>query len=317
VFSPRDLDGEPYDPYVTVAASTLDEGEEEPDVYTARQSLSHVNVIDLCRTRRAAPNSVNILVVADLIFHWDANDNFIQPTTINDWHEDVKGIMKSYPSSTTKTLYTNWDSTKFVDSDVEIRKLRDIPIDEQIWVNMPSFQEKYGNQSLVVSGIISAFILGTVYFQSSTISDLSRQIAEVNTSTPRSQNFTTLQKQMQEQKDFMRYRHLMPLITKDVGNAIQKSGMKIQSMEISSPKLTDPPQHMIVTIRAENKAYNGWLQEEPIAKALLAQSVTMSAIRRPTNPNVFVIEGLLELEPIAELFRNFQGQLDKGEDNPS
>jgi hypothetical protein len=43
--------------------------------------------------------------------------------------------------------------------------------------------------------------------------------------------------------------------------------------------------------------YEGWLQEEPIAKQVLLGSALMAAVRKPPSGNTFKIEGLVPLEP--------------------
>lgn len=298
-FAPRELDGEPIDPYMLLTDEE-DEGEtkEPADI---RQAFQGVSLLDFCRLAPAEPNRLNILVTADVIFHWDMNDNYIQPTSALTWIRDLKLILKGYPKSTEKYIYTNWSSPKLDELEVVIHPVRELPLDSNSWINMPTFQEKFGGAVLTLSIIISCLAYGILFIQSQQLNNLRTDIKHLQSATPKRANSDQLEALMDEQEAYMAYRDIMPLAIKDVGMAIQKSGMKIADFEIKSVNPQIPPKEYLVTIKSQIGAYKGWLQEEPVAKSVLAESMMISAIRKPPGGNQLVLEGLIELSPISEI----------------
>ena len=303
-FAPRDLDGDPVDPYIFLTES--DEEEDEQSILIAQQAFGDIPLIDMCRMRSKDPNEVHILVTADIIFHWDSKDSYVQPTSPVSWVRDLQNILKTYPRTTERYIYTNWENARINELGATLRPVSELEIDEDAWVNMPSFQEKHGFAVMFIS-IVAAFIAYFVIFlQGSEIDKLSSKIRAVDLETPSGKSYLELNRAISSQQKFMRYRGLMPFITRDVANAIQRSGMKIHSFQIKSPDSQEASEILIVNIKAQKDAYKGWLEEEPISKALLGQSVTMSAIRRPPGGNQFSIEGIVELEPISQMLAEYQ-----------
>lgn len=303
-FAPRDLEGEPIDPYIFLSES--EDLEDVEAAMLARQSFGDIPMIDLCRISSAKPNTLNILVVGDAIFHWDIKDSYIQPTTPISWVRDVRHIIKSYPRSTEIVLYTNWDATKLEEIGITALPVRDMPLDNHAWLNRPSFQEKYGLATLAFSLFAAATSYFVGYSQQETLVDLGDKIRQVRASTPRGHNFEALNQALAEQNSFMKFKDLTPILTKDIANAVQLSGMNIKNFEIRNHNPNEPAENMVVTIRAQKDAYTGWLQEEPIAKALLGQSVTLSAVRKPPGGSDFVLEGLIELQPVMDMIRHYE-----------
>ena len=303
-FAPRDLDGEPIDPYIYLTDS--EEEADEQSILIAQQAFGDIPLIDMCRMRSNNANEVHILVTADIIFHWDSNDSYVQPTSPVSWVRDIQNILKSYPRTTERFLYTSWENNRISELGVKLRSVNDLEITEDAWVNMPSFQEKYGFALMFVSILVAIMAYIVIFIQGSEIDDLSQKIRTVDLETPSGKSYLELNRAITEQQQFMRYRNLMSFVATDVANAIQRSGMKIANFEIKTPDAQEPSDILLVTIKAQKDAYKGWLEEEPISKALLGQSVTMSGIRRPPGGNQFTIEGLVELEPISEMLAEYQ-----------
>lgn len=309
-FAPRDLDGEPIDPYMFLSDS--EDMEDTEAAMIARQAFGDIPMLDLCRIHNTKPNTLNILVVGDVIFHWDLKDSYIQPTTAVTWTRDVQQIMKSYPRSTEKTIYTNWESSKLEELGINILPVREMPLEPDTWLNRPSFQEKYGLATLALSIMIAIGSYFMNYAQQEKIIELGNDIRQVRATTPKGHNYDALSQALHEQEKFMTYKSLTPVLVKDVANAIQLSGMEIESFEIKNHNPNTPPENMIVTVRAQKGAYKGWLQEEPIAKALIGQSITLSAVRKPPGGSALTLEGLIELRPVQEMVDQYDSQNNGG-----
>lgn len=303
-FAPRDLDGEPLDPYIFLT-DTDDEADEQ-SVLIAQQAFGDIPLIDMCRMRCNNANEVHILVTGDIIFHWDSNDSYVQPTSPVSWVRDIQNILKTYPRTTERYLYTSWENNRVNELGVKIRPVQELVISEDAWVNMPSFQEKFGFAVMFTSILVAVMTYILIFLQGSDIDDLSQKIRTVDLETPSGKNYLELNRAITEQQQFMRYRNLISFVTTDVASAIQRSGMKISTFEIKTPDSQEPSDVLLVTIKSQKDAYKGWLEEEPISKALLGQSVTMSAIRRPPGGTQFTVEGLVELEPISQMLAEYQ-----------
>lgn len=305
-FAPRDLDGEPVDPYIFLTDS--DDGDEQ-SVLIAQQAFGDIPLIDMCRLRTKNANEVHILVTGDIIFHWDSNDSYIQPTSAITWVRDIQNILKTYPRTTERYVYTNWENSRIGELGATLRPLRELEIDEDAWVNMPSFQEKHSLTVMLIAIAIAISTYFTLFIQGGQVDKLAQEIRTVDLETPSGKSYLELNRAITEQQKFMRYRGLAPFVTSDIANAIQRSGMKIHSFQIKAPDAQKPAETLLVTIKAQKDTYKGWLEEEPISKALLGQSVTMSAIRRPPGGSQFTIEGLIELEPISQMLAEYQEEV--------
>ena len=308
-FAPRDLDGEPVDPYLYLTET--DNEDDEQSVLIAHQSFGDIPLLDMCRMHQGPANTLQVLIAADVIYHWDMKDCYVQPTNPMTWVRDLQIILKNYPHTTDKIVYTNWDNSKLTELGVSVRPVQDLIVEEQVWINKPSFQEKHGYLLMMFSLFVALFVYIFIYMQESKIDDLSAQIRQVDTETPSGKNYPELNRALAEQQSFMRNRTLLPLVVRDISFAIQSSGLKLDSLQIKSTDPKTPTDVLIATIKAEKGAYSGWLEEEPIAKALLGQSVTMSAIRRPPGGQQFTLEGLVELEPIATMVANYQDKIQR------
>lgn len=310
-FAPRDLDGEPIDPYIFL--TDTDDDADEQSVLIAQQAFGDIPLIDMCRMRSENANEVHILVTADIIFHWDSNDSYVQPTSPVSWVRDIQQILKTYPRTTERFLYTSWENNRINELGVKMRPVQELNISEDAWVNMPSFQEKFGFAVMFTSIIIAVMTYILIFLQGSDIDDLSQKIRTVDLETPSGKNYLELNRAITEQQQFMRYRNLISFVTTDVANAIQRSGMKIANFEVKTPDPQEPSDILLVTIKSQKDAYKGWLEEEPISKALLGQSVTMSAIRRPPGGNQFTVEGLVELEPVSQMLAEYQEDMKRAQ----
>lgn len=123
--SPRDVDGEPMDPLTAL----LDDRSTTDEVTAVRESLKNVSLFDLSRIRAAGPNKLNILAVADVLFYWDLNGAYVNPTTPQTWQNDLKELTRFYPRTTEKHLYTNWDTQGLEESSFSLHKVRELPLD--------------------------------------------------------------------------------------------------------------------------------------------------------------------------------------------
>lgn len=302
-FAPRDLSGDPVAPEEILLDNYSDE--DVPDALM-NESIRHIPLMDYCRMPKAESNTVNFIVVADVIFHWDIKDNYLQPTSQLTWVQDMKAILKSYPRSYTKNVYTNWQKDKLDELRVNVMPLRESPIFSEVWLNMPSFQEKYGNLTLAF-GILTAIVAFAItYMQDMKIQELVSQRNTVRKSVPSGQNYTVLSNIVRNQQQHMLYREYFPFILKDISYGIQYSGMQISSFELEAPNPQEPAKELIVTVDAAPNAYNGWLEEEPVAKSFLALSNTVQAVRRQPGNKRMTLEGLI---PLNQAMRDLQPYL--------
>ena len=307
-FAPRELDGSPVDPYVYLSES---EDNDEQSALMAQQAFGNTPLIDMCRLRKGPANVVQIIIAADVIYHWDMKDSYVQPTNPLTWVKDLRFILKSYPNSTEKIIYTHWDNSKLSEFGVTIKPLSEIVVPESVWINKPSFQQQNGTLMMAAAIIVMLVAYAFIFMQERELNALSQQIRQVENETPAGKNYNELNRAMAEQQAFMRYNDLTPLVIKDIGYAIQSAGMKIQSLEIKTPDSKKPSQVLIAHIKSQKGAYKGWLEEEPIAKAVLGQSLSLSAVRRPPSASQFTIEGLIELDKLSESVRTYRAEAEE------
>lgn len=315
-FAPRDLDGEPIDPYLYLSGQEGDEVEEKDAINEAQHQIGSVPLFDFCRSRTDSANAVNFLIVADIIFHWDNSDSYIQPTTPHTWMRDLQQLLKTYARTTTVNVYTSHSPEKLEELNVNVFGIQDLPLDPEVWLNMPTFQQKYGFYFLLAGILGAAGTYGMIYLQNEQITDLNRRISSISSKMPRQANFKTLEAMFDEQETRGKYRHLYPLISKDVAHSIQTSGMRAQSFEVTQHNPQQPPKNLLATIEAQDNVYRGWLQQEPVAKALLAHSVTMAAIRKPPTGSRFKLEALIQLDEVEEKVRDYQKKLQQSGEQP-
>jgi hypothetical protein len=278
-----------------------DEADEQAAELAARQTLGQTPLIDLCRFRAAAANTVHVVVVADVIFHWDMKGSYIMPTTQLSWARDVQQLLKAYPRTTEVHLYTAWNSEKLTDGKRTIihHPVADVPMETEAWINMPSFQEKYGTP-LLAAGIAAAVIaFGITWWQGRTIDGLTTQIRAAESELSEKVNVGEITRLLTDQEGQMKYRDAFAFIAKDITNAIARADMRAENFELRNVNPQEIPKQLVATITAQKDAYRGWLQEEPIAKQLLINSATFSAIRKQPG-NQLKLEGLIELEKTAK-----------------
>jgi len=301
-FAPRDLSGSPVNPYLFLAGDDVDIDDAEEEALFM-QNVGTLALFDFCRLPPVNNNEVGIILAADMLFHWDSEDNYIIPTSAASWPNDIKRITKGYRKNTHITLYTHWNTDVFADPPINLnfRPLQDAPLVEQTWVNQPTFQEKHGTRVLLLSILFALLCAGGLFVQRQGLTQLDEEIGIVEQQIPREGKYIRLARPIREQEAQMRYRHLFPLLVQDVARTIQKSEMKVDNFEVRNPKPQDAPRQMIATIEAERAAYQGWLQEEPVAKAILTNSATFTALRKPPG-NSFKLEGLIDLTRINKEF---------------
>jgi hypothetical protein len=305
-FAPRELDGEPLDPNLFLT----DDPDDPEAVALTQQAMGNMPLLDFCRMPPAEAGTVHIVVAADIIFHWDLKDNYIMPTNKFSWVRDVQSIVKGYPKATQFHIYTNWENEQAVDLDIPVKPLRTLPLEQETWVNVPTFQEKNGLAILIAALLLVALVWGGLSLQSRSIDSLGEQIRITQQRIPREGRFVELSRFMLEQEKFMQYRSLLPYLALDIGHAIEDSGMKIENFELQNPTPLEPNPFMVATIEAQRDVYKGWLQEEPIAKDVLVHSTSLVAVRKPPG-NLFKLEGLIHLPHANTLLKDAQQGLAK------
>lgn len=308
-FAPRGLDGKPVNPYVFLMGEGTQEESDVPDpalVAMAEQSIGNMALLDLCRIAPAAPNTVNLLLVADTLFHWDAKDNYVLPTTATGWVRDIEQIIRSYPRTTRAHLYTQWETDILPYSEkLTVHRLREFPLDANTWINQPTFQEKFGTHALVFAIIVATASYAGLWYKQRQLAALTDQLHVVEQQIPRGGRFSDLERAITEQERMWARRDLFPIVTKDAARAIQNSNMRISNFEVRVAEPNDPPVNYLVTATAAQNVYQGWLQEEPIARALLLNSALMNAVRKPPSSNDFKLEALINARELSQEYKLF------------
>ncbi|MCP5405451.1 MAG: hypothetical protein H6922_04425 [Pseudomonadaceae bacterium] len=297
-FAPRTLEGKPVNPYLFLTADDTGEAEgAEGNLAAAQQDMAGMGLLDFCRMAPAQPNTVNIVIAADVLFHWDVNDNYVLPTTTTGWVRDVEQVLKGYPRTTKAALYTNWDTDLLPPSErIARHSLRDLPVDESAWLNKPTVQEKYGTHLLALSLLVATGTWFMLHMQNNAIEEVNDKLRAVEQQIPREGRFAEMARAVTEQEKMMQKRDLFYLAVKDAARTVEQAQMKLESFEVANPEPQEPPKSYIVTFEAVKGAYEGWLQEEPIAKDILLNSAMLEAIRKQPG-NGFKLEGLIPLNP--------------------
>ena len=314
-FAPRGLDGQPANPYLFLSGESIPDDDEHADpnvIALAQQLVGPMALIDLCRISKSEPNTVNLLLVADTLFHWDTKDNYVLPTTATSWVRDVEQVLKSYPRTTRAYLYTQWDTDILPPSDrVTVYSLRDLPLDDATWLNKPTFQERYGSHALFVGIVVAAATYAGLWYQGGQLQNLSDQLAMIEQQIPRGGQFSDLERAIAEQERMWRKRELFPLVTKDTARAIERSGFLVKQFEVRSPEPEQPPKQYIISIDAQNDTYQGWLQQEPVARSLILNSALLEAVRKPNTTTGFKLEGLVDATELEREYKPFVSRLNK------
>ena len=314
-FAPRGLDGKPVNPYLFLMGEGVPDEEDMVDpnaVALAEQQVGPVALLDLCRISKSEPNTVNMLLVADTLFHWDVKDNYVLPTSPTSWTRDVEQVMKTYPRTTRANLYTQWDTDLLPPSDrITVRHVRDMPLDDNTWLNKPTLQERYGSHALFAGIIVAILTYVGLWYQGQQLQDLSDQLSMIEQQIPRGGQFSDLERAITEQERMWRKRELFPLVVKDTARAIQKSGMQIKQFKVEVPGSDQPPRTYMVEVEAKSDVYQGWLQQEPIARSLILNSAVMDAIRKPATTMGFKLEGLVDANALEREYRPFASKVNK------
>lgn len=314
-FAPRGLDGKPVNPYLFLMGENVPDEQDMVNPNTvalAEQQVGPVALLDLCRISKSEPNTVNMLLVADTLFHWDVKDNYVLPTTPTGWVRDVEQVMKTYPRTTRANLYTQWDTDLLPPSDrMTVRPVREMPLDDATWLNKPTLQERYGTHALVLGLGFAALTYAGLWYQGQQLQELSDQLSVIEQQIPRGGQFSDLERAITEQERMWRKRELFPLVTKDTARAIQKSGMQIKQFKVEVPGSDQPPKTYMVEIEATNDVYQGWLQQEPIARSLMLNSSVLDAVRKPATTSGFKLEGLVDANALERAYRPFASKVNK------
>ncbi len=312
-FAPRGLDGKPVNPYLFLSGEGVPDEEDMADpnaIALAEQVVGPMALLDLCRIAPSAPNTVNLLLVADCLFHWDTKDNYVLPTTPTSWVRDIEQVLKSYPRTTRAHLYTQWETELLPPSErITVHRLRDLPLDDATWLNKPTLQERYGSHMLFIGIVMAAAVWGGLWYQSQQLQELTDQLNMIEQQIPRGGQYSDMERGITEQERMWQKRDLFALVTKDAARSIHKSGIKISSFEVRVAEQDQPPKTYVLTVDARADAYQGWLQQEPIARNLILQSAVLDAIRKPPTTTGFKLEGIVDANSLARDFRPFANRL--------
>ena len=304
-FAPRDLNGEPMD------ASTVlfEDNDEETDLL---QQMKNVALFDMCQAQNAPPNTVNIVLVADVIFHWDNQDNYIQPTSDETWVDDLKEVLQGYPRTTKKYIYTDWEIPSSVDlADAEAHPSTDMPLDHSMWINKPNFQEQYGNHFLIAGVLLAIFAYVGLSFQESQIDAINEQTRDVNAQGNIYRDFSTIKEKVARIEQDNRYIGLFSFTFKDIALAIADIDMALNSYTLQKPNPRKASDVLITRLRVPTEEYPTFEKQEPLAENLLRTSVAIQKMRKPaerSRPETFTLEGLVPLQKLAEKQKNKSGE---------
>jgi hypothetical protein len=314
-FAPRDLQGQPADPYLFLSGEGVASADDAAETGATRQlaasNLGALALLDFCRMSAATPNTVNLLVAADCIFHWDVKDSYVLPTQPTTWARDVEDILKNYPRTTKAVVFTNWDADLLnLTPRLSLQPLRDVPLDQATWLNKPTVQEQYGLQMLTF-GILLALLVGVgLWWQGGALARLEEQLSVAQQQVPRGGQFAELEKAISEQEKWMATRPLLALAARDTARGLQNSGFKVANFEVKNPDSANPPKQLLVTLEASGQDYPGWLQQEPIARSFLLNTALLQGVRKtPTSgtgsgaANSYRLEGLIEVAPLLRDYK--------------
>lgn len=306
-FAPRGFDGEPVNPYLFLAGEQIGaESADTVDVSTlalAQQLLGTLPLLDFCRMSPAAPNTLNMVIAGDVLFHWDVKDNYILTTTPSTWARDVEQVLKGYPRTTRAHIYTQWDKDVLPPSDrITVSSLRDLPLDPATWINKPTLQEAYANQVLGLGIAMAVLTAGVLYWKQQSLNDLNEELRVIEQQIPREGRFLELERAVNEQEKMMQKRDVFYLTVKDIARSLQTSQMKVANFEVRAPDVQVVPKQYLVTVEAARDAYNGWLQEEPIAKSVLVNSALLEAVRKQPA-NAYKLEGLVTVDKVWKAYQ--------------
>ncbi|MCA3244735.1 MAG: hypothetical protein INF43_05490 [Alphaproteobacteria bacterium] len=305
-FAPRGLDGQPVPPLPFL----LGEEEGAPTPAAAASVLQGVALLDFCRMPPAAPNTVNMLVAADCLFHWDSKDNYVLPINSNSWNRDVEQVLRGYPRTTRAHVFTNWDTSLLPQSErITAHSLRALPLARGTWLNEPTLQERYGNHMLL-AGLVVAVLMGIgLWWQGRSLQNVTDQLDMVQQQIPRGGQFSDLERAVTEQEKMFARRPLFALAVKDANRAVQQSGLQIAQMELKVPDANAVPDSYLLTLTMPDNAYNGWLQQEPAARGFILNSALLHAVRKPPSTTGFKLEGLVMLAPWLREYNRLKPQL--------
>lgn len=311
-FAPRGLDGDPVNPYLFLTGALSDSMDsmavQNTSVEMAEQALNGVGLLDFCRVSPAMPNTLNIILAADVLFHWDVKDSYVLPTSPTTWVRDLEQVMRTYPRTTRAHIYTSWDTEILPPSErVKVHPLRDLPLDDQAWLNQPTFQEKYGSHMMFAAITLAVLTFGGLYMKQRAINDLNEQLRMIEQQIPGEGRLSELERGITEQERMQKMREVFFLTVKDSARAISRAGMKTSSFEVRNPDPATPPKQLLVTFEAEKDAYSGWLEEEPIARGVLVNSALLTAVRKLPGTG-YKLEGLVNLEPALRDYRKAMPQ---------
>lgn len=305
-FAPRGLDGKPVEPI----GFLMGEGEDAIAATQTPAILQGVALHDFCRMPPAAPNTVNILVAADCLFHWDTKDTYVSPTQPTTWARDVESVLKTYPRTTRAHIYTQWETTLVTPTErLILHDLRAVPVTAQSWLNEPTVQERYSMHAMVVGVVAAILVIAMGWWQGRASSALTEELNIVQQQIPRGGQFSELERAVAEQEKQFALRPLFELAVKDVHRAIAQSGLMVEQIELKVPDTNQLPESYVLTLTMPADAYSGWLQQEPIARSFLLNTAMVHAVRKPPSSAGFKLEGLIMLAPWLREYKKIAPQL--------
>jgi hypothetical protein len=313
-FAPRGLDGQPVNPYLFLSGEGVQSDDEvgagDSSLAMAQQITAGLSLLDFCRISPATPNTLNILVAADTLFHWDVKDNYVLPTATTTWVRDVEHVIQGYPRTTRVNIYTQWDADVFPPAErITFLKLRDLPLDDVTWLNQPTMQEKYGTHMLTLALMVAASVYGLLWVKGKDLTVIKDDVAQTEQQIPRGGDFGGLDRSIAEQEKQFDKRKLFPLLTKDAARAAQLAGLQLANIEVKVDDIQNPPKLYVVTWEAQKGLYQGFLEESPMARQVMLNSAFIEAIRKPPTGDTFKLEGVANAATVARDYANAVKQL--------
>ena len=300
-FAPRDLNGEPMDP----SSVLFDEGDEDTDAEMLHQ-MRNISMFDFCRAEHAAPNEVHIVLVADAIFHWDSQDNYIQPTSDETWVDDLQAVLKGYPRTTKKHIYTDWEIPPKTDlAEGKTYPLEEMPLDHSMWLNQPTFQEQYGNLLLVTGIIFAVLAYAGLSYQTGNIEDMNSKTQALNAQSNQFPNYNNLSQKVDAIEAYNKYRGLFALSFKDISLSIADVNLPLVTYELANPNPREAPEALITSLEIMKEPYPTFTEQEVLAQNIIRSSLSVTKIRKPQarpDAETFSLQGLIPLKQLANSY---------------
>ena len=303
-FAPRDLNGEPMDPSTVLFSN--DDDEMNTDIL---QQMKSISIFDMCRVEKAVPNVVHIAVIADVVFHWDSKDNYIMPTSEETLLEDLKNVINDYPRTTKKHVYTDDGSLEKNElGEIELHPFSELPLDENMWINKPTFQEKHGTLLLIAGVLLAALTYGGLTYQEGKIDDINQKTQALSKGNDLYPNYRALLQTVEVLEAQNRYKGLFPFVFKDISLTVADINANVEEIALRTPTPNSVSDVLTTQLKFATEAYPSFDEQEPLAEDILRTSKTLTKIRKlseRSGTQFFSLEGLIPLQQLEAQKQQF------------